>query len=199
MGHNVLGQTEGGNAVDEHAAGLVQPLKHGDLDAETGQITGTGDRGGAGTYAGHATTGLPDFGSLFGGGVVGHEALEAADGHRLTLFAENALALALLFLRAHAAAHAARLVDVALHHFGNEVGNGDVHGTAGATHGLFALKAAGGFLMGHFSRIPEGDFLEIPDAFLGSLAGHIMTGNLRPAGDFLTHDQASFFSKQLQR
>ena len=198
MGHHVLGQTEGGNAVNENAAGLVQAFKHGDVHAEAGKVTGARHGRGTGAYAGHTTTDLLDGRSLFGRCVVGNEAFQTTDGHGLPLLAENALAFALLFLRAHAAAHggqaagfvndAACFINVALHNFGNEVGNGDIHGAAGTAHGLFALKATGGFFMSHFGRVSEGDFIKIFDAFPGSLAGHIMTGNLRPAGDFLTHD-----------
>ena len=54
----------------------------------------------------HATTaGLADVGSLFSGCMVGDKAFEAADGNGGTLLAKDALAFALLFLRAYSSTY----------------------------------------------------------------------------------------------
>ena len=45
VGDDGLGQTELGDAVDQHAAGGVQGLKDGDLIALLGQVAGAGQAG----------------------------------------------------------------------------------------------------------------------------------------------------------
>ena len=73
-----LGQAELGDAVDQHAPGGVQRLKHGDLIALLGQIPGAGEPGGAGAHHGHLmAVGGGALGGLTGVGVVpvGYKAL----------------------------------------------------------------------------------------------------------------------------
>ena len=82
--HDGLGQTELGDAVDQHAAGGVEGLENGDLIAHLGQVAGAGQAGGAGADHGDlVAVGL----GLLRHGVqhvlavpVGHEALQTADG-----------------------------------------------------------------------------------------------------------------------
>ena len=53
VGDDGLGQTELGDAVDQHAAGGVQGLEDGDVIALLGQVAGAGEAGGAGAHHGH--------------------------------------------------------------------------------------------------------------------------------------------------
>ena len=77
-----LGQTELGDAVDQHAAAGEEGLKDGNVKAVTGELAGAGDAGRAGAddsdllavLGGHLGRG----GEL---GAVTQEALELADGH----------------------------------------------------------------------------------------------------------------------
>ena len=103
----LLGQTELGDAILQHASGLVQHLEDGDVIAPASQVRGTGQTGR--TAAHHC-----DLDAVGGSLVsetdsivtapVGHETLELADGHRLTLDSEDAGALALGLLGADTAA-----------------------------------------------------------------------------------------------
>ena len=191
-GHHVLGQTEGGDAVDEHAAGFVQGFEHVHLEAVGGADARTGQGGGTGADAGHLLaldghgTGIGAGHLLTGAGgdvAVGHEAFQAADGDGLALGVEDALAFALVFLRADAAAHGGQAVgglddavggvEVAAGHFGDEVADGHFHGAALHAEGLFALQAAGGFLHGHLFGVAGGHFVEIVSAHVRGLAGHV--------------------------
>ena len=195
--HHVLGQTEGRDAVDQHAARFMQAFEHGHIHAEAGKVARTGDGGRAGADAGHALLQPDDARGTFMLGVVGHEAFEAADGHGLALLAKDALAFALLFLRAHTAAHSRKravlvddavgFVDVALGHFGDEGRDIDVHGAAFTAEGLLALEAAGGFGLRHLGGVAQRHFIKVPDAFFGGLAGHLVAGDLRALHDSLAH------------
>ena len=103
----LLGQTELGDAVLQHASGLVQHLEDGDVVAPAGQVRGTGQTGR--TAADHC-----DLDTVGGSLVceadsiltapVRHETLELADGHRLALNSEDAGAFALGLLGADTAA-----------------------------------------------------------------------------------------------
>ena len=100
-----LRQAELGDAVDEDATAGEERLEDGDLEAVAGELAGAGDAGGAGADDGDllAVLGLHDG---LGGelGLVADEALELADSNGLALLAADALALALVLLRADAAA-----------------------------------------------------------------------------------------------
>ena len=100
-----LRQTELGDAVDEHAAAGEEGLEDGDVKAVAGELAGAGDAGRAGADDGDL---LAVLGSHLGRGselgAITQEALELADGHGLGLLTTDALALALVLLRADAAA-----------------------------------------------------------------------------------------------
>ena len=51
--HLILGKTELGDTVNQHAAGFVESLKDGHVVTHSGKIAGTGQAGGAGTDHGN--------------------------------------------------------------------------------------------------------------------------------------------------
>ena len=180
-----LGQTELGDAVDQHAAGQVQGLEHGDLIPLPGQVAGAGQAGGAGADDRHAMAVGGGSGRLLGGvGVVpvGHKPLQAADADGLALDAPDALALALGLLGADAAAdgrEGAVLghdliggLKVALGHLGDEIGDVDLHRAAGDAGHVLAVEAALGLVNGLLPGVAQGDLLEIARADHGGLVGH---------------------------
>ncbi len=182
---DVLGQTELGDAVHEDAACHVQRLKDGDLVAQLGQVSGGGQAGGACTDDRHlvAVGGRRGDGGMYVFPVpVGHEALQAADAHRLTLDAADTLALALVFLGADAAADGGQgtgsgqyligSLKVALGHLCDETGDVDVHGAAGTAGMVLALEAALCLIDGHVGGVAQSNFLEVLVADVGLLAGH---------------------------
>ena len=101
-----LGQAELGNAVDEHAAQLVQRLKDAHAMALLDEVAGGGEAGRAAADDGHAfARGRRDGGQaeLAAGALeVGDKALQVADGHGRALLAQHASAFALVLLRADA-------------------------------------------------------------------------------------------------
>ncbi len=102
-------QAEFGDAVLQHAAGHVQRLENGHLHAVARQFAGAGQARRSGTDdGGRLRRGLSSSGILIPAaahGGIGHEAFQAADGHRLELGAHHASGFALRFLRADAAAN----------------------------------------------------------------------------------------------
>ena len=150
---NGLGQTELGDAVDEHAAAGEKRLEDGDVKAVARKLAGAGDAGGARADDGNllAVCGLHLrlAGKL---GLVAQEALELANGHGLGLLAADAAALALVLLRAHAAADCGEhrvLVDdvesgakVLLANLLDELRDLDVDWAALDAEGLLAVHAA---------------------------------------------------------
>ena len=92
----------------QHAAGLVERLVDGDVASRLGHVGGAGHAGGAGADDADPEAVRLDIGHVgpaFGDGMVADQALEPADRHRLQRVADRADALALVLLRAHAAAH----------------------------------------------------------------------------------------------
>ena len=118
--------------------------------ADDGHFMAVGSRdGGDGGISGR--TARHPAGSRIAVLPVGHEPLEFADGDRLALDAQDALAFALRFLRAHAAAHGrkagipgnygGRRIEISAGHLLYEVGNLDVHRAARDAQGLLAMQA----------------------------------------------------------
>ena len=185
VGHDGLGQTELGDAVNQHAAGSVQRFKNGDLIALLGKVAGAGQTGRAGTHHGH----LDAVGDgLLGHGVdvlpvpVGNEPLQTADGDAFALDAPDALALALALLRADTAGQGGQGVggcndlvsglEIALMHLGDELGDADVDGAALHALGLLAVQAAACFFHRHFGGIAQRNLLEVVGANLRFLLRH---------------------------
>ena len=170
-------QAERRDAVLQHAADHVQRLVDGDVAAVAHEVgrrrqarrarADDGDlaRAGCSKRGGSA---------LRGCGVVADETLEPADRHRLELAADDALRLALRFLRADAAADRReqvglvddrqRAVDVAHQQVADEARNVDRDRAALDAGRLRALDAALGLgqRIGH--RVAEVDFLEVARA-----------------------------------
>ena len=154
--HDGLGQTELGDAVGQHAAAGEERLEHGDVEALAREGAGAGDAGRAGAHHGDllAVLGLADGRLAHLVGHVAEHALELADGHGLALTAEDALALALVLLRAHAAADTREQVVVldggkrAAPVLGadllDELRDMHAHGAAVHAEGLLAVQAAVG-------------------------------------------------------
>ena len=194
--NHILGQTEGGDAVNEHAAGFVQGFKYVYLDARSGAHASTGQGRGARADAGHffgpkgQGTGIGTGNLLTGGGGnvgIGHKAFKTANGHGLSLGLEHALAFALVFLRAYAATNGGQAVGglddavgrihIALGDLMDKVADGYFDRAAGNAQGLFALKAAAGLCLGHFLGVAKRNFFKVGAAHLGGLTGHIHAGS----------------------
>ena len=119
--------------------------------------------------------------------VVGHEALQAADGDRLALYAAHALALALALLRTDAAADRGEGVgrgddliaalEVALLDLGDELGDADVDGAALDALGVLAGEAALCLALSHGRGVAERDLVEVLGADDGVLLRHRVLGH----------------------
>ena len=141
-------------------------------------MTATLPVGGGGGQVGHPVLGGP----------VGHKALHPANGHGLALHAPDALALALVLLGAHAAGDGGQGVgvgqdligggDVALRHLGQEVRDGDAHGTAADTGRVLAVDAPLSLVHGLLQGIALSDLQEVGIADLGILLRHGSLGHL---------------------
>ena len=174
-GHDLLGETELGDAVDQNAAGLVESLKNGHFIAHLAQVASAGQARRAGADDGDLVSvgfGHGDGGLvLFGHVVVGHKALQTAYAHALALDASDAFALALLFLGADAAADGGQGVGggddvvsgvkVALGHLGDKLGDAHGHRAAGAAQGVLAVEAALCLVYGHLGGIAQGHLVKI--------------------------------------
>ena len=114
LGHDLLGQTEFGNSVNQHAARLVKGFHDGDLVPLGDQVAGHGQTRGPGADHRHRLPVGSAVGRQGAGAVlrfvVGGKPLQVADGDRLALFADDALALALDLLGADPAAHGRQAV-----------------------------------------------------------------------------------------
>ena len=102
-----LGQTELGDAVNQHAAGLVKGLENGNLIAHLSQVSGTGQSRRTGTDHRY----LMPVGLLrllrhnaVLSGPVRYEPFQLSDGNCLSLDSSDALALTLALLRAYSSA-----------------------------------------------------------------------------------------------
>ena len=188
-----LGQTELGDAVDQHAAAGEECLEDGDVKAVAGELAGAGDAGRAGADDGDL---LAVLGSHLGRGgelgAVAQEALELADGHGLGLLATDAPALALVLLRADAAADGGKhgvladgiesAAEVLRADLLDKVGDVDVDGAALDTERLLAVEAALGLGQRHLLGEALVDGAEVAGALGSRLlviggAGRLHIGN----------------------
>ena len=183
--HQLFGEAELGDAVDQHAAGLVESFKDRHLIAQLDEISGHGETAGAAADDGDFfAVGFRFFRRGFspGHGVIGTEPLQTADGHRLALFASDALSFALAFLRADTAADGRQgvgivndligFIEVAFLHLGDEFGDPHIDGTAADAGLFFASHTAGSFFHRHFGGVAQSHFLKIPIAHIRSLLRH---------------------------
>ena len=189
--HDILGQTEGRDAVNEHAAGFMKSLIDIHLDSLGSAVSGAGKGGRARADAGHTfsrhrggTCVMPGLGLACGRGavVIRNVALEPPDGHGLPLGLQDAFALALLLLGAHASADRGKRVgrldqtvslgDIALTQGADEIADGNAHRAACHAARFLALQASAGLGHGRCLIIAQGNLLKIMPAFLGRLARH---------------------------
>lgn len=125
-------------------------------------------------------------------GIIGNEAFQTANRHRLALDAQNTLAFALVFLRTHTATHGGETIgafqdtvglrQITLDDLSNEFRNTDFNRASLTAARVLALEAAAGFKLRLLQRIAERDFLEVVRPHSSGLAGHIDAGRL---GGFL--------------
>ena len=172
--HDGLRQTELGDAVSQHAAGLVEVLIDGHVVAELGQVARAGEAGRAGADDGDAVAVRGDLlGHLVGvlAVPVGDEALQTADADGLALDAAHALALALLLLRADAAADGGQgavledlvvsALEVLLTDAGDELRDLDIDRAALHAGRARAIQAAVGLIDRHLDGVAKRDFFKI--------------------------------------
>lgn len=164
-----------------------------DVKTVTGELAGAGDAGRAGADDGDLLAVLG--GHLGRGGELGavtQEALELADGHRLGLLATDAPALALVLLRADAAADGGKhgvladgiesAAEVLRADLLDKVGDVDVDGAALDTERLLAVEAALGLGQRHLLGEALVDGAEVAGALGSRLlviggAGRLHIGN----------------------
>ena len=183
--HDGLRQAEFRNAVHQHAARQMQRLVNRDLIAQLRQIARR-------RQAGRPRADDGDLVAVRGGrlGMIRHvlavpirdKALQTADGDRFALDAAHALALALVLLRADAAADGGQRGGRGQHPISALhilVGDAlderrDVNlNRAGAAAGLRrAVEAALGLVHGHVVGIAEGDLVEVLVADVRLLRRH---------------------------
>ena len=181
-----LGQTELGDAVAQHASGHMEGLKDGDLIAETGQLAGAGQAGGAGADDRYLVTVAGDSLDLFvvapEVGPVRNKALDAADSDGLTLDAPDAHTLALGLLGTDTARDGGQSVgggedlvgpvDVAVGHLAQKVGDGDTHRAAADAGTVLAVQAAVGLVHSRAGGVAQRHLFEILDPVGGVLVPH---------------------------
>ena len=183
---NFVGEAELGDAVPQHATGLVQRLEDRDLASGLGHVRGTGHAGRARAddadveAVGFDVRYIPPPGL---DGLVTDPAFEAADGHRLVFRADGANAFALVFLGAHAPADGreqrrlrenvvgAAIVLVA--DLLNEAGNVDGNGTRRHAFRFGTHQAPFAFEQRVFQPEAECDFVKIMGAFDRVLDRHL--------------------------
>ncbi len=198
MPHDLLRQAEFGDAVDEHAADLVQGLEHGDLVPLDRQIAGAAQSGRPAADDRHFFTGRG--GTLWQADLaglafeIGDEPLEIADRQRAESLGEHAGPFALVLLWADAAGHGGH--DIVFANLGrgfqvfalqNQLDEiADLHAHRAAVHalGIGAAKATLGFVLGDDHVQAKIDFLEIVVRSCGACSGIGCRGILtRSLGD----------------
>ena len=190
--HDRLRQSKLRYSVNKDAARLVQGLEDRHVITEIDQIAR--DREPRGTGADHrdlfpvglCRRGDGDIARLLL--VVGGEPLKAADGHGFSLLPEDADLLALVLLRADAAADGGegvrfleferRLDELP---FGDQLDESrdiDIDGASGNAAGLLALDAALRLGDCGLLGITRGHFVKVFDPDIGRLLGHLLPGDL---------------------
>ena len=163
----------------------MESFKDRHLVAQFDQISGHGKAAGAAADDGDLlAVGLRFFrrGFSLGHGVIGAEPLQAADGHGLALFAPDALAFALAFLRADTAADGRQgvgivndligFIEVAFLHLGDKFRDPHIDGTAADARLFFTAHTAPRFFHGHFGGVAQSHFRKILIAHIRSLLRH---------------------------
>ena len=201
--HDGLRQTELGDAVSQHAAGLVEVLVDGHVVAELGQIARAGKAGRAGADDRDAVAVGGDlFGHLVGvlAVPVGDKALQTANADGLALDAAHALTLALLLLRADTAADGGQgavlkdlvvsALEVLLTDAGDELRDLDIDRAAGHAGRARAIQAAVGLIDRHLDGVAKRDFFKV---FVADV--RILLRDRIFRGRHIRHDYFSSFSR----
>ena len=164
----------------------MEGLEDGHVIAHLAEVARAGQTGGAGADDGDTVAvghGDGHLGLILAGHVpVGDKTLKPSDADALALQAADTFGLALLFLRADAAADGGQRVGggddlvgglkVALADLFEEAGDLDGHGAALAAGRVLAVEAAGGLLHGGVSVIAEGNLVKVAGADNGVLFRH---------------------------
>ena len=192
--HNCLGQAELRNAIDEHAAELVQGFKNADAMALLDQVSRGREAGRTAADNGHALA----RGGRVGGQSklaalaleVGDKPLQVANGDGRALLAQHASALALVLLRADAAGDGGQ--NVVLAHFGRRgkivagIDEGHyfldlyAHRAVDDAGGLGACDAARGLGEGVGRLQAQIDFFKVAAADQRVELRHVRAQNLHP-------------------
>ena len=183
--HDSLGQAKLRNAVAEHPTRRVQRFKHRHLIPAPRQFARAGKPRGAGAHHRHAMAvgrGALRLLRMMRQMPVRRKALQPADGDRLKLHAQGALAFALRFLRAHAAAHGGqggilrdhliRIFIIARLDMGNEIRNLNIDRASLHAGAVFAVQAARGLLLGQRHGIAQRHLVKVVNARPSLLRGH---------------------------
>lgn len=182
------------DSVNEDAAAFMEGFEEDDVMAGAADVCGDGDSGGAGAddgdlLAGGGCDGWRGMG-VMEAAPVGAEAFDAADGDGLgDIFqgaAHGTIFLALFFLGADAAADGWEegrfaedvqgICELSLGGFCQEIWDTDRDGATLDAGGIFTLEATGGFDLGLFGAVAEGDFGHIVASFMRVLFRHWLWG-----------------------
>ena len=183
---DLLGETELGDAVNQHAAAFVEGFEDGDIITHFAKIACAGQPGGTGADHRHTMSVRGRNGNrglvLFGIVIVSNEAFKPADGNTLALFATDAFAFALLLLGADTPADSREGVSggedvvggvkITLNNLGDELGDADRNRAAGAAEGVFAVQATVCLGNGLLFGIAQGDLIKVFCTDDGILLGH---------------------------
>src|SRR6266567_481944 len=198
---HLVGETDIGDAVLEHAARLVECLVNRDVAAGFGHVGGAGHPGRTGTDDADLEFVALDVGQIgptFGDGAIAYEPLETADRHRLERLPNRAHAFALAFLWTHPPAHRRQQVGRGDHVVGgaeilltdllDEAGDVDAHRAATYAGLIRAEQATLCFDQRVLLRVTAGHLREILHPFRRFLLLHrgSLLGN-GPDGPFLRH------------
>ncbi len=196
-----LRQAELRDAVDQHAAGFVERLEDRHAVSEPGEVAGASEARRPGADDGDAPAVARRDGRFFRVGprqpAVGREPLQAADGHRVVLLPQEAVLLALVLLRADAAADrgegVVRLDDaggaevIALADGPDELRDFHVHRAPFAARRLLALEAALRLEAGRLLRVTVRHLAEVLDALRRRLLRHRLPGRTLLGISLLRH------------
>ena len=184
--HDCLRQTEFGNTVNQHAACLMEGLKHGDSIAQLCQIACTGKCGGAGA---DDCNPFAVGGRLFGHFIavfhipIGNEAFQTTDGNCLALHASDTFGFALAFLRTNTTADRRQRIgrgddlisrhEVTLCNLCDKFGDAYINGTAAHAGLMLTVQASLCFFDCHFLGVAEGNLFKVFISYIRCLLGHL--------------------------
>ena len=183
-----LRQAELRDAVGKYAASYMQRLKNRHLVTKLCQVTGTGQPGRAGADDSHLLGILCKLDRLdflvLCQLIISYKAFQPADAYRLTLDAHDTVLLALVFLRADAAADCRQgvglldnpdgLVEVTFLDFADKGRNIHLHRAALAAFWHLASQAAVGLRHSSFLIVAQGYLLKIAGTNLRVLLRHLV-------------------------